>query len=229
MQVKYFIPRLMGYFLALLICCAGSLAGADTVAEKLRVRKQFEPIFNLISAQLSAHQSRYKKDPAAYRDFVDQYIREHWDANSTASALIGRVNFKALVPEYRQKLVEAVDTTLVRYAFEGFEYYDGQQFTLVDVAISNSGRMGWVQVVMESQIMPDLNLDILIKRTEEGIWKAVDIRFKGITYVAVKKHQFRKILQKQGAKALISSLAVKNHDFFDNLCVASDKAGSQSC
>jgi ABC-type transporter MlaC component len=43
------------------------------------------------------------------------------------------------------------------------------------------------------------------------------VRFKGITYVAVKKHGFQKIMQKQGADALITSLDVKNNDFFDAL------------
>ena len=34
---------------------------------------------------------------------------------------------------------------------------------------------------------------------------------------AVKKHGFQKIMQKQGVDALITSLDVKNNDFFDAL------------
>jgi len=217
------------YSIVLLMLCAGSLTAADSTGEKLLVRSYFEPIFKGLSEQLSTYESQYKQDPVAYRDFIDQYIRAHWHAGSTASALIGRDNFRVLDATQRQGLVAAVDATLERYAFEGLEYYGGQHFKLVDVAISASGKMGWLQVLMESPIIPDLNLDILIKRTAQGVWKAVDVRFKGITYVAVKKHQFRKILHKKGSQALIDTLTVKNNDFFATLCSAADKKGDQPC
>jgi ABC-type transporter MlaC component len=71
---------------------------------------------------------------------------------------------------------------------------------------------------MESPIIPDLHLDLLIKRTSNGDWSAVDIRFKGITYVAVKKNEFRKIIKQQGVTALIDSLKRKNNDYFRDIC-----------
>ena len=142
--------------------------------------------------------------------------------------MIGSKSFKSLAEKTQSKFVAAVEKTLIRYAFDGIDSYSGQQFQLVDVAISDSGKMGWVQVLMESQILPDLNLDILVKRNKTGVWKAVDVRFKGITYVAVKKYQFKKILEKQGAGALIASLNEKNNSFFGALC-ALEKLDKQSC
>ena len=53
---------------------------------------------------------------------------------------------------------------------------------------------------MESPIIPDLHLDLLIKRTPQGQWSGVDVRFKGITYVSIKKHEFRQIIEQQGTK-----------------------------
>ena len=164
-----------------------------------------------------ANFERYTAEPQSFQVFLDQNVRPYWDPSSTAKALVGSANFKSLNAKAQIRLTNAVERTLVRYAFEGIAFYNGQKFELVDVAISDSGKMGWVQVVMRSQILPDLNLDILVKRIKTGIWKAVDVRFKGITYVAVKKHGFQKIMQKQGADALITSLVVKNNDFFDAL------------
>jgi ABC-type transporter MlaC component len=63
-----------------------------------------------------------------------------------------------------------------------------------------------------------LHLDLLIKRTSKGDWSAVDIRTKGITYVAVKKHEFRKIIEQQGVAVLIDSLKRKNSDYFRDIC-----------
>ena len=178
---------------------------------------QFQPIVETISKTLMANFERYAAEPESFQGFLDQNVRPYWDPSSTAKALVGSANFKSLNAKAQTRLTAAVERTLVRYAFEGIAFYNGQKFELVDVAISDSGKMGWVQVVMRSQILPDLNLDILVKRNKTGIWKAVDVRFKGITYVAVKKHGFQKIMQKQGADALITSLDVKNNDFFDAL------------
>jgi ABC-type transporter MlaC component len=156
-------------------------------------------------------------------------VRPFWDSGSTARALVGSKNFQSLAKKTQLELVSVVDKTLLRYAFEGISFYSGQKFTLIDVAISDSGKMGWVKVVMQSQILPDLNLDILVKRNNNGVWKAVDVRLKGVTYVAVKKYQFKKILEKQGAGALIASLHEKNNKFFGELCEAKDQVDKQSC
>ena len=215
-------------YIFVLICFFMPVVQSDELDAKASLRLQFEPIIASVSKQLLSQQQKFKKDPKAFQAFLDKHVRPYWDSSSTTKALIGGKSFKSLTEENQHKLVAAVDKTLIRYAFEGIGFYSGQKFQLVDVAISDSGKMGWVQMMMESQILPDLNLDFLVKRTSSGVWKAVDVRFKGITYVAVKKHQFKKILKKQGAGELIASLVEKNNTFFGELC-ASNTVDKQSC
>ena len=205
------------------LCLFVPFSLADPLGKKSILRQQYEPIISSISKQLLVNHEIFKKDPSAYQAFLNQYVRPYWDVSSTSRALIGGKNFTVLDKHHQLKLVDAVDKTLVRYAFEGINFYSGQQFTLVDMAISDSGKMGWVQVVIKSKILPDLNLDILVKRNNEGNWTAVDVRFKGMTYVAVKKYQFKNILEKPGVGALITSLNEKNNKFFSELCVTADK------
>jgi ABC-type transporter MlaC component len=203
---------------ALLLQCSVALGEpAQSTNHLSNLQDQFQPIVETISKTLMANFERYTAEPQSFQGFLDQNVRPFWDPSSTAKALVGGANFKALNTKTKARLTDAVERTLIRYAFEGIVFYNGQKFELVDVAISESGKMGWVQVVMRSQILPDLNLDILVKRNKTGIWKAVDVRFKAVTYVAVKKHSFQKILHKQGADALIASLNVKNNKFFDAL------------
>jgi ABC-type transporter MlaC component len=210
--------KIRGILPALLLQCSVALAVPAKVPDHLSsLQGQFQPIVEAISKTLMADFERYTAEPQSFQDFLDQNVRPFWDPSSTAKALVGSTNFQSLNAKTQARLTAAVERTLVRYAFEGIAFYNGQKFELVDVAISDSGKMGWVQVVMRSQILPDLNLDILVKRIKTGIWKAVDVRFKGITYVAVKKHGFQKIMQKQGADALIASLNGKNNAFFDAL------------
>ena len=222
------LSRSQLFFNAALLCLVVPFVQASDKQAKTSLYSQFKPIIASVSEQLLAEHEQFKKNPQAYQRFLDQHVRPYWDSGSTARALIGSENFKLLAQKNQQEFVTAVDKTLIRYAFEGIGFYSGQQFQLVDVAISDSGKMGWVQVLMRSKILPDLNLDILVKRNKTGVWMAVDVRLKGITYVAVKKYQFKKILEKQGVGALIANLNEKNNSFFGELC-ALDNTEKQSC
>lgn len=195
------------------------------------VEQQFEPLFNEISVQLSKDKQRYLNDPMAYQDFIDLRLRPLWDMSSTARALVGRQNFEAMTDAQRQALVEAVSNTMERYAFEGLGKYSGQQFRIVDVVINQQAGMGWIQVLMESSLIPDIVLDVLIKQTEgeKGTWQAVDIRFKGITYVSVKKHSFRETIEEQGIDTLINDLTRKNLEYFADLCTKTQSNGRAPC
>jgi len=102
---------------------------------------------------------------------------------------------------------------------------------VVDVVINQRGTMGWVQVLMESTLIPDIVLDVLIKQTdrEKGIWQAVDIRFKGITYVSIKKHAFRETIEEQGIERLITDLESKNREYFAAICSKTKSSGRAPC
>ena len=180
-------------------------------------------LFSLISATAEYGPGQVPaRIPVPTREFIDaQSIRSSWDVSSTTSALIGRQEFVALKSDSRQALVAAVDRSLVRYAFLGMDYYNGQTFQVVDLVVNQQAGLGWVQILMESPVIPDINLDLLIKRNPLGVWKAVDIRFKGITFVSVKKHQYREIIEKQGVRALIAVLENDNRTYFDKLCAKS--------
>lgn len=195
------------------------------------VQQQFAPLFEEVSVQLSTDKQRYLSDPVAYNDFLDRTLRPLWDMSSTARALVGRHHFSAMTPSQQQDLVSAVRETLARYAFEGLEKYSGQQFRIVDVVINQRANMGWVQVLMESKLIPDIVLDVLIKQTdpEKGTWQAVDIRVKGITYVSVKKHSFREIIEEQGIEALITNLERKNREYFADICTKTQSSGRAPC
>ena len=76
--------------------------------------------------------------------------------------------------------MDSVDQTLIRYAFEGLESYGGQVFKVDDVVVNEQKGMGWVQVLMESPILPDINLDLVIKRNLNKHWHAVDVRSRAL-------------------------------------------------
>ena len=181
------------------------------------IRTQFSNLFKLITQELSTSQAIYLRDAQAYEAFIDARVKSSWDVASTARALVGKSVFDTLAPEIRQSLVNAVDRTLVRYAFEGLDKYSGQTFDVVDLVVNQEAGMGWVQLLVQSPLIPDVNLDLLIKRNLSKEWKAVDIRFQGITYVMIKKREYRAIIEQQGIATLIEQLVQANQAFFNNL------------
>jgi ABC-type transporter MlaC component len=199
------------------------LASAPVTNTEQKIASQFAPLFRTVTQELSENQAVYLTNPSAYADFINSRVKSRWDVASTTSALIGKSRFKALSQVEQSSLVAAVDRTLMRYAFEGLEHYTAQIFDVVDVVVNDKGTLGWVQVRMQSPVLPDLNLDLLIKRTDQNQWKAVDVRFKGITYVSIKKHEFRSIIDEGGVAALVQALNQKNTEFFTALCSQSPK------
>ena len=228
---RLFIPAMMS--LVILPLCAAQEESVPAPEDaKAIVHTQFDALFTSVTHQLTNNQEMYLSNPVAYYDFIASTVINLWDSSSTTRALLGKSHYTKLSDQQRLSLIAAVDQTLVRYAFEGLESYGGQAFRVADVVVNEKQGMGWVQVLMESPIIPDINLDILIKRTEANAWQAVDIRVKGITYVAIKKHKYREILEEQGFKALMDNLTDKNTDFFKAVCTGANNpelAGSAPC
>ena len=202
---------------------------------KQSVTAEFEQLFVSVTDQLSNRRDKYVNDPIAYHAFLMSTVVELWDSSSTTRALLGKKHYESLAKEQRIELISAVDETLIRYAFEGLESYSGQVFKVDDVVINEEKGMGWVQVLMVSPVIPDINLDLLIKRTPQGDWRAVDVRVKGITYVAIKKHGYREIFEEKGFESLLVNLSDKNNEYFNVVCESaglnkmSDQKGKAPC
>ena len=228
---RLFIPAMMS--LVILPLCAAQEESVPAPEEaKTAVHTQFDALFRSVTHQLTNNQEMYLSNPVAYYDFLTSTVINLWDSSSTSRALVGKSHYTKLSDQQRLSLIAVVDQTLVRYAFEGLESYGGQAFRVADVVVNEKQGMGWVQVLMESPIIPDINLDILIKRNDANAWQAVDIRVKGITYVAIKKHKYREILEEQGFNALMDNLTDKNTDFFKAVCAGANNPeleGSAPC
>ena len=228
---RLFIPAMMSLVILPLCAAQEESVPAPEDAKEI-VHTQFDALFTSVTHQLTNNQEIYLSNPVAYYDFIASTVINLWDSSSTTRALVGKSHYTKLSDQQRLSLIAAVDQTLIRYAFEGLESYGGQVFRVTDVVVNEKQGMGWVQVLMESPIIPDINLDILIKRTDTNAWQAVDIRVKGITYVAIKKYKYREMLEDQGFDALVDNLTHQNTYFFKAVCAGADNSalvGSAPC
>ena len=199
--------------------------GSQTVIPNIEVEKDtvwqlFSLLFVEVTEQLSVNQEKYLSDPVAYYRFLDKTLVDRWDSTSTSRALLGKSYYASLDAQQREALADAVSQTLIRYAYEGLENYGGQLFSVADVVVNADKGRGWVQVLVASPMFPDFNLDLLIKRNLDGVWRAVDVRVKGLTYAKIKKYEYRELFEQQGFGGLIVSLNSKNETFFSAVCEA---------
>ena len=213
---------------------SGSPAFAEQskVSQPLRaaeLNSEYHARVSAASAELVKNADRYRVAPIAYNRYLNTHMAPLWDAASTTRALIGKTIYAQLNEPRARTLSAAVENTLRRYAFEGLKYYDGQTFSVHDVLVNQRGSRGWVQLALNSKLLPDLYLDLMVKRTSDNRWVTVDVRFKGITYVGVKKHSFRELIENRSVMGLITSLENKNSAYFSKLCATAKMSGLAPC
>ena len=117
-----------------------------------------------------------------------------------------------------KKLSRALQVTLIRYAFESLSFYGGQKLSVIDIKVNEQQTLAWLKINMESPRFPDIHLDLLLKRTFDSQWRGVDFKFKGITYVNLKKNSYRQDFKDFKFEGLLKKLGNKNKMFFGDLC-----------
>ena len=73
-------------------------------------------------------------------------------------------------------------------AFESLYFYGDQKLNVIDIKLNEQQTLAWLKINLDSPRFPDIHLDLLLKRTHHSQWRGVDFRFKGITYVNLKKN-----------------------------------------
>lgn len=173
---------------------------------------------NKVSSRLLTNYKGYKESPNEYWNFLDETFLNNWDFNATTRALIGNENYDALSRSQFIKLSNTLAITLVRYAFESLSFYGEQKLNVIDIKVDDQQTLAWLKINMQSPRLPDIHLDLLLKRTIHGRWKGVDFRFKGVTYVNLKKNTFRQDFEELEFAGLLRKLRKKNKSFFTGLC-----------
>ncbi|MDC3106220.1 ABC transporter substrate-binding protein [Gammaproteobacteria bacterium] len=160
----------------------------------------------------------YLESPNKYWNFLNETFLDNWDFDATTKALIGNKIFNSLTNEQFKTLSRTLEVTLIRYAFESLSFYGSQKLNVIDIKVNEKQTFAWLKINMDSPRFPDIHLDLLLKRKDDDKWRGVDFRFKGITYVNLKKNGYRKDFEALNFKGLFRKLEDKNNLFFKDLC-----------
>lgn len=171
-----------------------------------------------VFGNLLTNHKKYKESPNKYWRLLEATFFENWDFDATTRALIGNEIFNSLSESQFNDLSKTLQVTLIRYAFECLSLYGGQRINVIDINVNEQQTFAWLKMNMESPRLPDIHLDLLLIRRQQNHWKGADFRFKGITYVNLKKNAYRQDFKELRFQGLLRKLEVKNKVFFNDLC-----------
>jgi len=121
-------------------------------------------------------------------------------------------SWSSLAPDERAVLLTAFRRYTVANYVNSFDNYNGQR---IDVsadtkALPNGEQLAQTRIISSSGESHQLDY---VMRQEGGAWKAVDVLADGsISRVAVQRSDFRRLVARGGAQALIESLNHKTSD-----------------
>ncbi len=171
-----------------------------------------------VTNDLLANYKIYLKYPNEYWNFLTETLLVNWDFDVTTKALLGNEISSSLSDLQFKELSTTLKVTLMRYAFESLFFYGKQKLDVIDIKINGQQNFAWLKINMESPRFTDIHLDLLIIRTDDGKWKGADFRFKGVTYVNLKKNSYRQDFKELGFRGLLTHLKGTNKVFFEDLC-----------
>jgi phospholipid transport system substrate-binding protein len=117
-----------------------------------------------------------------------------------------------LPPDQQNLLLAAFRRYTIANYVSNFDNFNGQHFDIQPVTkpLPNGEQLTQTRIVSPSGESHELDY---VMRQEGGRWKAVDVLTDGaISRVAVQRSDFRRLVARGGAKALIDSLDQKTKD-----------------
>jgi phospholipid transport system substrate-binding protein len=146
-------------------------------------------------------------------DMLAPVIDRTFDLNAILQESVG-ASWAALPPDQQSMLAQAFRRYTVASYVNNFDQFDGLRFQITPTtrAVGN-------EQVVQTRLIPRSGdtheLDYVMREGGSG-WRAVDVLADGsISRVAVQRSDFRRLLARGGAQALVDSLLTKSADLSD--------------
>jgi phospholipid transport system substrate-binding protein len=140
-------------------------------------------------------------------------IDRTFDLSAILQESVG-ASWAALPPDQQTLLGQAFRRYTVATYVNSFDAFDGQRFEIMPETRAVGGEQ-----VVQTRIIPksgDSHELDYVMREGGGGWRAVDVLADGsISRVAVQRSDFRRLLARGGAQALVESLRSKSADLSD--------------
>jgi len=137
-------------------------------------------------------------------------IREVYDFKAISRHVLGEY-WKQLSDEQKRQFIQKMTQYGTSEYAGQFDDYDGEQFRILSEAPFRK-RYRVVKARLEVPKGEDVEFVYILRQTREG-WKIIDVRYDGVSDLALKRGQFAEILESGGFEKLISRLDEKIADY----------------
>lgn len=205
MKVKQIINMrsIIKYKLALLLliaslCVNASKAGSEN-PEKVVVQMQSSLIQVMKDGEKLGYDGRFK--------FLEPVIDQSHDMELIIKTILGATYWSHLDNEQKKLIINTFRELSVSTYASRFAQYEGEQFEVVE-----QRDLPHEQKLVRSQLTKSdggtVNFDYVLHKTDAG-WRIVNILFDGVSDLAIKRGEYRAVMQRDGFPALIELLKEK--------------------
>lgn len=193
--IKYKLALLL--LIASLSVHAGKAGGESP--EKVVVQMQSSLIQVMKDGEKLGYDGRFK--------FLEPVIDQSHDMELIIKTILGATYWSQLDNEQKRLIINTFRELSVSTYAARFTRYEGEQFEVVE-----QRDLPHEQKLVRSQLTKSdggtVNFDYVLHKTEAG-WRIVNILFDGVSDLAIKRGEYRAVMQRDGFPALIELLKEK--------------------
>lgn len=139
--------------------------------------------------------------------FLEPVIEQSHDLELIIKTILGATYWSQLDKEQKNLVIDTFRQLSIATYAGRFNQYEGEQFEVIE-----QRALPHEQTLVRSQLTKSdggtVNFDYVLQQTE-GRWRIVNILFDGVSDLAIKRGEYRAIMQRDGFQALIALLKEK--------------------
>jgi len=139
--------------------------------------------------------------------FLETVIGQSHDIDLIIKTILGATYWSQLDKKQQSLIIDTFRHLSIATYAGRFTHYEGEQFEIIE-----QRALPHEQILVRSQLTKSdggtVNFDYVLHQTE-GHWRIVNILFDGVSDLAIKRGEYRAILQRDGFQALIEMLKEK--------------------
>ncbi|MBS0586404.1 MAG: HpnM family protein [Proteobacteria bacterium] len=164
-------------------------------------------ISHLQSSLLQAMQEGEKLGYEGRYKFLESVIDQSHDIDLIIKTILGATYWSQLDKAQQDLIVDTFRQLSIATYAGRFTQYEGEQFKIVE-----QRSLPREQTLVRSQLTKSdggaVNFDYVLHQTDGG-WRIVNILFDGVSDLAIKRGEYRAVMQRDGFPALIQLLKEK--------------------
>mgnify|MGYP006339544837 FL=1 len=138
---------------------------------------------------------------------LEPVINQSHDIEVIIKTILGATYWSQLDTEQKNLVIDTFRQLSVATYAGRFNQYEGEQFEIIE-----QRALPHEQILVRSQLIKSdggiVNFDYVLHQTE-GKWRITNILFDGVSDLAIKRGEYRAIMQRDGFQALIEMLKEK--------------------